>query len=81
MVKNERNAFTSLLGVTAQIVIHHYNPYEISFPTIYVTGLSSTERECYLVESFITVKNSMNSKYAFKSPYMYLHLTLNMKGE
>ena len=40
MVQNEQNACISLLGVTAQINIHHYNPHAISFSTIYnVTGL------------------------------------------
>ena len=53
--------FISLLGVISQIIIHHYYPYGISFPTIYnVAGLSSTKSKLHLFESVITVKNSMN---------------------
>ena len=61
MLYNEQNAFISLLGITAQIIIHHYNPQEISFPTIYnVTGLSSTKSKLHLFASLITVKYSIN---------------------
>ena len=61
MVQDEQIAFMSVLVVTAQIIIHHYNPDGISFPTIYyVTGLSSTKSKLHLFEFFITVKHSMN---------------------
>ena len=59
--RNEQNVFISLLRLTAQIIIHHYNPYEISCPTIYnVTGLSSMKSKLPLFESLITLKKNMD---------------------
>ena len=72
MVQNEQNPFTSLLGVTDQIIIQHYKPYEIFFPTIYtVTGLSNMESTLHLFESFMTVKHYMNFTVFLKMVQMY----------